>query len=215
LGFGIREMIDNETIANCNGDIVDRNNVTINYLDKLKFKQNFSIRTFSSGCYFYDKTINYWKSDGLQVLDDIGGFDYIHCQSDHLTEFAGGFLAIPPAINYEFVWNNGSFKKNPIIYATVIALTTLYILLAITIRFFDVKDSKKIGVCYLKDNLYENHYLYEIIILTGNGKKCSTDSKVSIDIIGTNKTGQRLLEDQDRKAFRSNGIDSFILANEK
>jgi hypothetical protein len=200
-------MSNDERINNCNGS--ERSEPFITRLQTLKFKQNFYIRTFSTGCYYNDGTN--WISDGIEVLDETD-FNYTYCESRHLTEFAGGFVALPPSINFDYVWSNASLLKNPFIYSTVIVITALYILLAILAKYLDHRDFNKVGVCYLKDNSEDAHYLYEIITLTGTGRNSSTNSRVSIDIIGDVESGTIFLEDTERNPFRTGGIDSFILA---
>ena len=146
------------------------------------FSDNYWIRIYSSGCYYMNKSTNEWSSYGMEILSDTN-FTHTHCTSNHLTSFAGGFIVLPPAINFNQVWANASFLKNPVIYSTVIALVSLYILLAIWSRYMDSKDSKKVGITLLGDlKDKENKYVYEIIVFTGTRMNAGTDSKVCLAI---------------------------------
>jgi hypothetical protein len=98
-----------------------------------------------------------------------------------LTSFAGGFIVLPPAIDFNKAFANASFLDNPVIYSTVIALISIYILLAVWARWMDVKDSKKQGVTLLGDEICENKeekYAYEIIVFTGGRMHAGTKSQV-------------------------------------
>jgi len=127
--------------------IQNQNNKTTNN-NSSSFTDNYSIRIYSSGCYYMNTQTNEWSSYGMEILYDTN-ITHTHCISNHLTTFAGGFIVLPATINFNNVWANASFLQNPVIYSTVIALISLYILLAIWSRYMDSKDSKKIGIYYI------------------------------------------------------------------
>ena len=143
------------------------------------FTENFELRTYSSGCYYMNELFNSWSSYGMEILSDTN-ITHTHCISNHLTTFAGGFIVLPNAINFNYVWAHASFLQNPVIYCTVIALICLYILLGIWSRYMDSKDSKKEGITILGDvnDEFKNKYIYEIIVFTGNRLNAGTNSKV-------------------------------------
>jgi hypothetical protein len=143
------------------------------------FTDNFELRTYASGCYFMNATSNSWSSYGIEILSD-SNMTHTHCQSYHLTTFAGGLIVLPNAINFNYVWSNASFLQNPVIYSTVIALICMYLLLGIWSRRMDSKDRKKEGVTILGDvdNKSVNKYIYEIIVFTGARLNAGTSSKV-------------------------------------
>lgn len=95
---------------------------------------------------------NDWSSYGTEVLSDTN-LTHTHCISNHLTSFAGGFIVLPSAIDFNAVWAHASFLQNPIIYSTIIALICLYIILAIWARYTDSKDEQKMGITVLNDDL--------------------------------------------------------------
>jgi len=155
-------------------------------------------------------------SYGMEVLETTNITD-THCVSNHLTSFAGGWMVLPPQINFEYVLANASFLKNPTIYITVIVLICLYILLAIWSRWMDRKDEQKVGITILnQDENFENKYIYEIIFFTGARKDAATDSRVDC-IISSDITETEIIElrDDKRKMFNRGGIDSFIYGVEQ
>jgi hypothetical protein len=139
-----------------------------------------------------------------------------------LTSFAGGFVVLPAKIDFNNVWENASFTKNPTIYATCIALVSLYIILAIWARYEDNRDRKKIVITVLNkeedDDFVDlkNKYLYEIIFFTGARKDAGTESKgkciLSSELLETDAIE---LKDEKRKLFNRGGIDSFVYLSER
>ena len=220
IGFSIIEINSNE--LNCH-------NKSLNSIEKLieltqnktnnntSFTDNYWIRIYSSGCYYMNTYTNEWSSYGMEILSDTN-ITHSHCTSNHLTTFAGGFIVLPPTINFNNVWANASFLQNPVIYSTVIALISLYILLGIWSRYMDSKDSEKIGITLLGDvnNKENNKYIYEILVYTGMRINAGTSSNVSCIITSDIKESEIIeLKDSKRKLLNRGGIDSFILLLDK
>ena len=130
---------------------------------------NLSIVVFSSGCYFIEKSTGMWSTDGLEILPD-SNLTHVHCISSHLTDFAGCFIVLPNPIDFDSVFANSAFEKNPTVYAVVISLGFLYILSAVVLYFVDKQDILKAKIHIMADNHPNYGYLYEIIIFTGNRK---------------------------------------------
>ena len=143
------------------------------------FKNNYWLRLFAAGCYYTDPLTNQWASYGMDILADTN-ITHTHCVSNHLTDFAGGFIVLPPAIDFNQVWANASFLQNPVIYSTVIALIGIYVLLGIWAGYMDRKEARKASVTLLGDlDETDNKYAYEIIVFTGSRPNAGTKSKVS------------------------------------
>ena len=214
IGFGIREMNDEEYSQFCNGNF---SQIKVKPLAKnmTNFTGDFGLRIFSAACYYYDTDTGKWLSDGVEIVNDTN-VHYTHCRSKHLTSFAGGFVVLPPAINFENVFANASFDKNPTIYITVIVISVLFIIFMLTARYMDVQDNKKLGLNLLPDNNPYHDYCYELIVFTGSRSEAATDSKVRFILSGEDfDTGIRMMSDPRRKIFRRGGIDSFIMACER
>ena len=135
------------------------------------------MRAYTSGCYYYDVNTGKWQSDGMEIYED-SDLTKTHCSSNHLTAFAGGLVVLPQTINFQHVFANASFTKNPFIYLTVIVVTCVYILFALWAKFMDIKDRKRSNIVFLKDNHPLDDYFYELIVFTGNRSESGTRSKV-------------------------------------
>ena len=223
VGFSIREissgLVGRINCTNKERDalsFLNEPSLSSNNSNQTSFENDFYLRTFTSGCYYLDIETGKWLSDGVEVLDTTN-ITHTHCVSSHLTSFAGGWMVLPPQINFEYVLANASFLKNPTIYLTVIVLVCLYILLAIWSRWMDRKDEQKVGITILnEDENFENKYIYEIIFFTGARKEAATDSKVNC-IISSDIAETEIIElrDEKRKMFNRGGIDSFIYGVEQ
>ena len=183
-GFSVRELDPSQFDINCfnkssnNLDAIIGNISSSN--NQSNFTDNYWLRVYTSGCYYMDTLSLNWSSYGMEILPD-SNLSHTHCLSNHLTTFAGGFIVLPNAIDFDQVWANASFLQNPVIYSTVIVLVCLYVLLAIWARYMDCKDGQKVGITVLGDSSgsKENKYIYEIIVLTGNRPNSGTKSKVA------------------------------------
>ena len=175
VGYGIRELNINETITYC------LNNITTNSLplirNKVNFTNDFLIRTYTSGCYYYNTDTGKWMVDGLYLLEDTN-IQQTHCSSFHLTLFAGGLDVMPNQINFQYVFANASLEKNYTIYFTIFAFALIYILFALYAIYMDFSDRKKKNITILKDNCLADNYLYELMVFTGNRKESGTHSDV-------------------------------------
>ena len=181
VGIGLRELTNEENANLCQNET--RSNLTqppILKSNGLIFKNNISILVFTSGCYYLNKTTGQWLSDGVEVQIDTNT-THTHCISSHLTEFAGGFVVVPNQINFDYVWANADFLRNPTIYAIVIAITCLYLILLVWSYWMDLVDLKKTQIYVLKDNCMSDSYFYEVVLFTGNRKNAGTESRVKIN----------------------------------
>ena len=174
VGYSIIEL--NQTSFDCTNKSLNLNVINLN--DSL-FSDNFRVKVYSSGCYYMDTLTNKWMSYGMEILSDSNN-THVHCQSNHLTTFAGGFLVLPNAINFNYVWSHASFTRNPVIYSTVIVLVCLYIILGVWSRWMDAKDETKCSITILGDlnESANKKHAYEICVFTGLRLGSGTKSKV-------------------------------------
>ena len=110
VGYGIRELSFGEIDIYCQ-------NISIAFppIDtQVNFTSDFLIRAYSSGCYYYDTNTGKWNSDGIEIYEDTD-LQQTHCLTNHLTSFAGGLVLLPSSINFQYVFENASFTKNPLI----------------------------------------------------------------------------------------------------
>ena len=209
LIFGLRELNPNEMIQYCTENSSLSQPPIIDH--KLNFTSDYELRVYTSGCYYLDKDQKY-RSDGL-IVGSMTNHYQTECYSTHLTTFAGGFIVLPPPINWSYVFANLDFMKNKTIYLTVIIFSSVYLLLMIYARKKDKQDLAKLGVTALSDNRSNDHYFYQILIFTGQRMNSGTKSKVYLILSGDqNETSVRRLEDQNRQLFQRGGVDAFVLA---
>lgn len=176
IGYGLRELDASEYNTEC---IINLNKpISVDLKKSTKFTEDFGLTTFSSGCFYINPQTFEWSNYGVDVLSDTN-LTHVHCTSNHLTEFAGGFIVIPPAIDFDYVFANSSFLQNPTIYATIIFIVGLYLNLVVICRIFDIRDFKKSKIHLLEDNNPIDGYFYELIIYTGSRKNSSTQSNVT------------------------------------
>jgi hypothetical protein len=186
FGLAIREI--DTSLVNCQNKYATTNDMLIDSFSSKNqtFTSDYLLRIYTAGCYYSDPITYEWSSLGMEILSDTS-ITQTHCQSNHLTSFAGGFIVLPPAIDFNKAFANASFLDNPVIYSTVIALICIYALLAIWARWMDVKDSKKQGVTLLGDEAKcenkEEKYAYEILVFTGGRMHAGTKSKVFIKFL--------------------------------
>lgn len=126
-------------------------------------------------------------------------------------------MVLPPVIDFNFVFANSSFDKNPTIYLTVIITSCGYILLAIICLYFDKKDKEKAKIHLISSNNAEDNYFYEIIVCTGSRKNAGTKSNVFINLTGERDEStvrQLKSSDKDKKVslFKRSAVDTFLMA---
>ncbi len=179
VGYNIRELDINETALYCsnNVDSLFARNSIFQKQKQVNFTSDFLIRTYTSGCYYYDTLMGKWSSNGMGIYEDTN-LEQTHCSSFHLTSFAGGLTLTPSIINFQYAFANSSLNRNPIILIVVIIFLFLYAFFASWARYKDKMDMSKQNLTHLKDtNAYG--YFYEIKVFTGNRKESETNSKVN------------------------------------
>ena len=165
--FGLRELTANETLTHCYHPSTSQ---TLPITQQPSpFTSDYELRLYTSGCYYLDAN-QQWQSDGLQVtlrrgieefvsictvqVGPLTDFDRTQCFSTHLTTFAGGFLALPAPINWNYAVANADFTRNKTLYLTVILVLVLYLLLSIYARRQDKKDLERVGRRFLVLDLH-------------------------------------------------------------
>jgi len=181
VGYNIRELDSLESNLYCTQN--RSTNMNFALIEKrVNFTSDFMIRTYTSGCYYYDIETGKWSSAGMEIYEDTN-LEQTHCSSNHLTSFAGGLDSSPSIINFQYSFANALFPRNLTIYITVILFIFLYVLFVIWARYQDRRDMKKLNIIPLKDNLSPDNYFYEIMVFTGNRNESETDSKVILNVL--------------------------------
>ena len=179
VGYSIRELTQNEMNSYCNNktDFL----VFSQIQTPVNFTSDFMVRSYTSGCYYYDTITGKWYSDGMDVYEDTN-LEQTHCMTNHLTSFAGGFVFTQSTLNIEYAFVNTLMAKSLLAILFIIVITCIYILFAIWSRYMDIQDVKKLNLVPLKDNHRNDSYFYEIIVFTGTISESGTKSKVKFDL---------------------------------
>jgi len=155
VGYGIRELNASEIDSFC------LNNIALTSIpliqNQVNFTSDFLLRTYTSGCYYYDTNTGKWSADGMTLYKDTSIMQ-THCSSSHLTSFAGGLVVMPNKINFQYVFANSSLAKNYTIYLTLIFFAILYVIFALWGFFMDKRDLSKIKIIPLEDNSASDNY---------------------------------------------------------
>ncbi|XP_037775872.1 polycystic kidney disease protein 1-like 2 [Penaeus monodon] len=122
-------------------------NITKDHLD-WEPDVTYSLRVFTSGCYYFDEALDEWSNRGLEVVST--SYVMTQCQASHLTSFASGFFPSPNEINFEFIFANAGFTDNVSIYMTLAFTLALFMVLLIWARYKDREDLKELGVTPLR-----------------------------------------------------------------
>ncbi|CAF3678781.1 unnamed protein product [Rotaria sordida] len=190
--IGIREMKE------CN-----RNNLD----DNIQFSSDYSIRMYTSGCYYLDDNNN-WQSDGL-IVGSKTNESFTQCYSTHLTTFAAS-LVFPTPVPWHSL--DFDFKRNITIYITLIIIGLVYFLTTGFSYYKDGIDAKMLMVIPLSDNNRHDKYLYQLVVFTGMRANAGTKSKVHFLLSGNqDETDIRKLT-ANRRIFARGNVDSFIMA---
>ena len=177
VGYGLRELSTAEFNSFCGGSMPSSPPLYSSNHTNYTFSSDFKIKSYSSGCYFYSTTTGKWSNYGTEIIEDTS-LAYTHCQTYHLTQFAGGLVIMPNRINFSYVLANASPLNSPVIYAICIVCMLFYIFFLIWAIWKDRQDEKRLEIILLEDNLFGDNYCYEITVFTGSRKESATDSKV-------------------------------------
>ena len=175
VGYGIRELSQIEKDFSCSNKSFLISFPQIH--SQVNFTSDFMIRSYSSGCYYYDTKSGKWFSEGMDIYEDTN-LEQTHCMSNHLTSFAGGLVILPSEINFQYLLTSPLWIKSLAANLIIIAISCVYILFAIWSRYMDIQDEKKMNLVLLRDNNSNETCLYEIIVFTGTRGKSGTQSKV-------------------------------------
>ena len=178
VGYSIRELNTNEFRFYCSSSVSLNSRTYPTSQNQSNFTNDFMVRSYSSGCYYFDSSTGKWSSDGMDIYGDTN-LKQTRCKSNHLTSFAGGLVLLPSIINFQYVFANASIDLNLTIYITIMLFFFMYIFFAIISIILDKMDKTKFKIIQLKDNNPVDNYFYEIIVFTGNRSEAGTQSKVN------------------------------------
>ncbi|WAQ97034.1 PK1L2-like protein, partial [Mya arenaria] len=118
------------------------------------------------------------------------------CETNHFTTFGGNWMVAPNKLDWNFIFSNADFLKNPTLYVTEMLVLILYL-----------------GLTPLLDNDRKDKYYYEVLVSTGMRRGAGTDSKVHFVLSGEEEeTDVRTFEDKKRKIFTRGSDCGFLMA---
>lgn len=178
VGYGIRELNKSEINSFCLDNFTMSSVTSLPLIqNQVNFTNDFLLRTYTSGCYYFDTNSGKWFADGMSLFQDTN-IQQTHCSTYHLTSFAGGLVVMPNNINFQYVFANSSFGTNYTVYLTLILFVILYIIFAFWAILMDNLDYKKLNIIPLKDNSLTDNYFYELMVFTGSSRQAGTHSNV-------------------------------------
>lgn len=215
VGFGIKELTKYEFDEFCIIKEKDSMNI-LGLFKQTNFTSSISTRVLLSGCYYIDKLTGSYFSNGMEVLET-SNTTHTNCISNHLTQFAGGWITVPSGINFNDVFAKASFLDNITIYMTVIVCAIIYSILFIWTKYMDKKDKLKSQIKLLTNDLLNSNdiYFYEIIFYTGNRLNAGTRSNVKLKLFGQCSESRIFQLDNNHneiKSFQRGSIDSFLVS---
>ncbi|XP_060063521.1 uncharacterized protein LOC132543982 [Ylistrum balloti] len=208
LYFGVRQLLPAERDKyRFKADIPkDFSNVASN------FTFNYTLSVSQSNCLYVNTTTNRWETNGCSATEKTNKRG-VNCLCSHLTTFTGDWAVAPNTIDWNFVFSNMDFFKNPTLYITEMVIAAVYIVAVIWARRQDKKDVEKLGLTPLIDNDVADKYYYEIVVVTGMRRNAGTNSKVNFILSGDlDETEVRCLNDSKRKVFQRGNVDGFLMA---
>ncbi|KAL4239324.1 hypothetical protein ACF0H5_000141 [Mactra antiquata] len=153
-----------------------------------------------------------YKTDGMKPHPLTTEYKLV-CETYHFTTFGGAWAVAPNTIDWDFVFSNADFMKNPTLYITEIVILLMYIIAMIWARRQDKKDIEKLGLAPLPCNDIRDKYFYEILVSTGLRRGAGTESKVHFILSGDEEeTEVRSFVDKKRKIFTRGSTDGFLLS---
>ena len=92
VGYSIRELNANEFNSFCQNITTSPSTRIPLINEKVNFTNDFYVRAYACGCYFYDIQTGKWSSNGIELMfeDTRDYLKYAYCSSNHLTMFASG-----------------------------------------------------------------------------------------------------------------------------
>ncbi|KAK0419710.1 hypothetical protein QR680_014281 [Steinernema hermaphroditum] len=181
---GVGTIADDEDANNPKHSVRYNNTQFKNWVFDLMPRLDYTLKVVNKGCYFYHGGRDRFDNFGLDPKTTTG-MKEVTCYTDHLTDFSVGQFAPPvkPGFNNTFSskwWD----RRIEMVAGPYTLMASLFIVLFCALRH-DYDEVVKGGIQFLADNKAKCHYLYVVVVETGYGRYCRTDSGVFINIEGT------------------------------
>ncbi|KAK0414175.1 hypothetical protein QR680_007183 [Steinernema hermaphroditum] len=210
---GVGTIAEGDDAKNPNKSVLYQTSISKNWVFDRKPSFDYKLKAINKGCYFFNDRKERFDSTGMDPQFTMGTKD-VKCHADHLTTFSVGLFT--PEVSGDFTYRfirNYYERRFDMFNATTCLVIGMLIALFFAIRH-DVRDRSKGGIQPMKDNRPADHYLYLVVVETGYGRYCSTDSGVFFNITGTEYTEvDRKMKGMDGglKSFLSGRTDRFLM----
>ena len=94
-----------------------------------QFTEDFHLRTWTAGCYYFEEKVKQWIADGINL--NKSDYQVGWCRSNHLTAFAAGFFVVNHTNTFDYIFANAAFADNMTIYIAIGLSLIIYLLLFI------------------------------------------------------------------------------------
>ena len=118
-------------------EVFEKQTPLTDYSDTLEIKEfahPYSLRTWTSGCYYYNEKTKAWVADGMALR--WSEYGTTHCRSDHLTTFGNGFHVVDNKVDFDYIFSEASFEDNVTIYVCIIVTLLCFLFLLIWSRYY-------------------------------------------------------------------------------
>lgn len=92
-----------------------------------------------------------YKYIDFDYFDQVGPLTTIyqtHCLCQNPSTFTSGWTEMFNTLDFDYLFANIDFEKNPTLYATEITICAIFIIIFILARRKDIKDFKKVILIY-------------------------------------------------------------------
>ncbi|KAL9967893.1 hypothetical protein ACROYT_G026199, partial [Oculina patagonica] len=175
---------------------------------------SYSLSVQWMGCFYWNKEVKDWTSDGCEVMDESTD-EMLFCRCNHLTAFSGAFVYPPNSLTIQDLRDAEKLKKAPVTMALVISIMALYfVLLGFCIRA-DKHDKKKLGAVYISENITGGvSQRFQITIQTGHWFGAGTSANVFLILHGDDCVSDpiELKSTAGKPLFERSSCDVFVLS---
>lgn len=170
----------------------------------------------SKSCFFWDSQQSLWSTDGCRPMTESSrNIELIKCECLHLSILSANLLVLPHLVNpiddsYLFL----QFFDNPIVFAAVVYIWSLYICLLYWCRRMDQKNKSLAIITVLTNNL--TGHIYLVGLRTRWLPKAGTTAKVFLILFGSEANSTvYYLRNIYKPCFQTGDESWFVLTTEQ
>ena len=168
----------------------------------------------SKSCFFWDSQRSLWSTDGCRPMFVLS-HKVVKCECLHLSILSANLLVLPNLVNpiddsYLFL----QFFDNPIVFAAIVYIWTLYFCLLYWCRRMDQKNKALAIITVLNSDF--NGHIYLIGLRTRWLPRAGTTAKVFLILFGSEANSTvYYLRDAHKPCFQTGDESWFLLTTEQ